>query len=611
MQNKTELTELFSQKLANYQQQRVKLRSIATRVSGLRILSFALAVGGMFYFSDHSILVYASASLLLVFIGLVFKSASLKREIEECRLFEGINQKSLDRQNGKWQDFEDDGREFIDNDHRYSSDLDVFGDNSLFQYMNVARSVSGRARLADGLKEGLAGAEALTLHQQAAKELASKLDWRQRFEVICESLGAKNENLNTLYAWAKQDSQDFTMWQKSMLFLPLITIGSFVLIFVAKVFAYITMWLLLLQGLVFLLHMKKYIDEISVFEDQHGNLKRYANALMHIEHCEVTSELLKSAAGDDNLGASKYVEKLNNVVAFCDIKYSPLVYAAFNIIFLADMQLVYRLRHWQKQHGHAIESWVDAIATFEYAACIAQLHYENPQWCFPKFIEKHQATTAQQSFNAKGLAHPLITEEQRVANDLSALAVGSVTLVTGSNMSGKSTLLRTIGVNVVLANAGGPVCARALNLGHLRLFAAMRSIDSLGDNVSTFFNELNKIKRVFDDLDANATQLILIDEIFSGTNSKDRYVGAVSVIDALMKANAIAVISTHDLAISELESTYSESFRNIHFSDTIDKNGMSFDYSIKEGVASSTNALHLMRLVGIEITDAALAQFEN
>jgi hypothetical protein len=304
------------------------------------------------------------------------------------------------------------------------------------------------------------------------------------------------------------------------------------------------------------------------------------------------AEVLAPKAGDRK--ASEEIAALERIVAFADLRHNTIVHFLANTLLLWDVWCAIALEAWRERSGRKVGAWLIALGEIEALASLATLAREHPAWAWPDVV------AGPPRLEVDALCHPLIAEGSRVPNDL-ALGPGRAQLVTGSNMSGKSTWLRSIGLCAVLAQAGAPVCARRASLGPLRTWTSMRIRDDLADGVSHFYAELRRLKEVVDATGAGPDVLFLLDEILHGTNSRERIIGARTVVSALVAKGAIGAVSSHDLGLADLEARTSGHVRNVHFRETVEADEMTFDYRLREGVVDTSNALRLMRRVGLDV----------
>jgi DNA mismatch repair ATPase MutS len=338
-------------------------------------------------------------------------------------------------------------------------------------------------------------------------------------------------------------------------------------------------------------------------EAREKEFQLYADALALVPERSYQSPLLQRIAADlapQGRPAHRWMEILQGRIGLADARHSGILHFFLQSFLLWDFHTLYLLELWQRDAGPHVRKWLRALGDFEALCALAGLRHDNPGWVFPR-VEK-----GKDRFSAKALGHPLLPEARRVTNDVEVGPPGTFLLVTGSNMSGKSTLLRSIGVNAVLAQAGGPVCAEELRMPPVTLATSILVEDSLADGVSFFLAELHRIRAVVDAADraqeAGRTVLYLLDEVLRGTNSQERQIAVRRVILHLLHRNAIGAVSTHDLQIAEIPEL-AEAVRPVHFRETLHPGGdppMTFDYKMRPGVATTTNALRLMELVGLK-----------
>jgi DNA mismatch repair ATPase MutS len=290
------------------------------------------------------------------------------------------------------------------------------------------------------------------------------------------------------------------------------------------------------------------------------------------------------------------MKKLAALVSASEVRMSPLPWLLANVLSLWDLRCMVKMEAWRMRNGHALSGWFDAVAQFEALSSIAVLRFDHPGWVFPTITDG-----ALLHIEADGMGHPLIPGSQRVDNDFSLGGPsGTIAIITGSNMSGKSTFLRTVGINVVLAGAGAPVCARRCTIPLIDLYTSMRTTDDLHSQTSTFYAELLRIRTIVDALATGKPLLYLLDELFSGTNSIDRHDGAVALLETMSRYATLGLVSTHDLALCSLADRAAP-FRNYHFAEQYETGGLHFDYRLKSGPSTTRNAVFLMRMAGIDV----------
>jgi DNA mismatch repair ATPase MutS len=293
--------------------------------------------------------------------------------------------------------------------------------------------------------------------------------------------------------------------------------------------------------------------------------------------------------------ASARLKALKRILERLDLRFNFVVFIPLDVLLQWDLQQAVALEKWKQRNHRHVLTWFTALGEFEALSSLATLSFNHPGWSFPVIKEEY--------FHIKGkeIAHPLIPASRRVANFISIDNSGEVMLVTGSNMAGKSTYLRSIGINVVLAMAGGPVCAKELCLSPVQLISSMRIADNLEESTSTFYAELKKLKTVIDKVNRKEPVFILLDEILRGTNSLDRHTGSVALVKQLIKHKAPAIIATHDVELAKIKNEYPQNILNYHFDVQVSNEELYFDYKLKEGICSSLNASILMKKIGIEL----------
>jgi DNA mismatch repair ATPase MutS len=294
-------------------------------------------------------------------------------------------------------------------------------------------------------------------------------------------------------------------------------------------------------------------------------------------------------------GATRELARLQTILGYAELRSSGMVAVLANAFLLWDVFCAAALLAWRARSGASVRRWIEAMAELDALAALAAFAHEHPSWAFPEI------TKGELCFVAEGLGHPLIAPARRVDNDVSLRGPGSALMITGSNMSGKSTLLRAIGVNAVLALAGGPVCARRMSLAECQVRTSMRIADSLEEGVSHFYAELARLKAVVDAANAGERVLFLLDEVLHGTNSRERNIGAKAVVRHLLDKGAIGAVSSHDLGLATLADESAGRVTNVHFQELVAGGKMTFDYKLKPGVVTSSNALRLMKLIGIGV----------
>lgn len=589
----------FTQRIKKFKDKAAEVDKKSTRIALARFVVFvggAIAIYKGFQI-DWLVALCIGIGVMVLF-GLVVKwNQRVNREKRFCELQAEINNEEIRRINGDYTEF-DSGEDFIDPAHSYSADLDIFGPSSLFQLISHAVTQNGRGRLADWFANFPSRDEILR-RQTAIKELKEKLDWRQALEAAGRMFEDSGVSPQRLLDWLKEPPK----LSKAHIALPIwgmvssaivITLSALEILPWFAVFPLMGVNLLIIRFV-----SKKYRGAYENVGNQTRLLESYAELLSRIEELPVEAELLKNAkdavlAGDRS--ASKSIKQLASIHDKLEMKYAQFVYIILNAITFWDVIWVMRLDAWKEQNASYVPKWFDALGDFEALSSLAALQYARPHWTFPEISD------ADLNISGTGIGHPLIAESERVNNDMSMEGKGTVWLITGSNMSGKSTFLRTAGINLVLGLTGAPVCAESFTCTPTRVFTSMRTQDSLEDHTSAFFAELKRLKQVIESVEAEPSVLFLLDEILKGTNSRDRHKGAKALILQLNRLGGAGMVSTHDLELGRLEST--GFLKNYSFNSGVtEDNQLFFDYKLTKGLCHSFNASKLMRNMGIEVEE--------
>lgn len=536
--------------------------------------------------------------------GLIYHEI-VKRQQSAAQRAIDYYQRCLDRLDGKWSGVGPEGGEFAEALHPYSGDLDIFGEGSLYQLLNSPVTPSGTKSLSTWLapdpEVGPPARDTVVGRQEAAAELCEQIDLREQLAVI-GSTKQSQQDAAQLQAWLSKPGGLTARWIVGVAIpLGVLGIGALVYFFMSGRLSPL-MLVVVAQAAYLQLH-KAHLDTIKKYSEHAvQELRRILQVLEALERIEGESTELKRLKGElihDGQPASHAIRKLEGIVSqFVNMR-SNMFFAPLAFLSMVGLLYACRIDHWRTHHGIHVEGWFRAIGEHEALLAFSQLHYENPDYCFPELLESAQ------TFIAESLAHPLLPRSEAIANDVELTEECRMLLVSGSNMSGKSTLLRSVGINAALAWAGAPVCARQLKLSRLQVGAAMRVQDSLQTGTSHFFAELKRIQQVVQlaEQEDSSNVLFLLDEILHGTNSHDRLVGARGVIASLLKTGAIGLVTTHDLALAEIVQRLDTPSKNVHFCDRWVEGKMFFDYRMRDGVVPKSNAISLMKLLGLDVED--------
>jgi hypothetical protein len=532
---------------------------------------------------------------ILLFVVLAVLHERVLRHLRDCSRLRAYYERGISRIENRWAGAGETGERFLDFAHPYARDLDIFGPASLFQLLCTARTRSGEDTLAAWLNTAADTYEILE-RQQAVQELAPKLDLRERLVLAGEELraGAHPESLVT---WAEG---------KTSLNRPLIRIATFALtaFWVLSLVAWWKWdWLaaaffmsVVNFGISYALRSRLNATAAGVDGAQH-DLALLAALLNLIEKEDAAAPKflqLKSRLAQSGSLASKAISNLDKRLAWFDSRLNWFVQIVEPFIFYTTHCLL-AIDVWRGRHGAAIREWLAVTGEAEALSAFAVYLYEHPSDTFPQFLADGP------SFQAESLAHPMLPRDRAIPNDLSLGRDLQLLVISGPNMAGKSTFIRSIGVNAVLAQAGAPVCARRLTLSSLQVTASICILDSLQGGLSRFYAEISRLKQIDDLSKASASVLFLLDELLSGTNSYDRRIGTESFVRSLLARGAIGLVTTHDLALAEIAEGIGPVAANFHFSDRFEDGKLYFDYKLSPGIVQTTNALLLMRSIGLEV----------
>lgn len=590
---KNDLLAFYNDRKNRFAATHAQIKKQINTISNLRLLT-AIAILALLYLAlaKNGALAYGLLPLLVSFLYLVRKHAALFDNGTHTENLVKINEAEAKAINGDRSSFVT-GAEFIDPQHPYTHDLDIFGDGSLFQAMNRCNTRDGKQRFAYRLGHPLQSAPHIQEQQEAIRELASKTDFRQNLEAAGKALDEQPDDRKQLLQWISQPAFLYPkpIYRYTLIIFPGLTVamvaGAFFLP-VLKAYAILcVMGQLALTG--------THVRRINAFHEYISRkkyiLEKYARLLYYLEKEKFSSPLLQKLSGSAH-EAHVSVTQLASLVSSLNARLNFLTTLATNGLFLYDMQYVYRLEKWKDKHAAQLQQWLDAVSDTEVLSSFGTFAYNNPGFTYADI-------NAQLALSAKQLGHPLIPAEECVTNDVAMGNGPGVLIVTGANMAGKSTFLRTLGINVILALNGAPVAAASFSCPIVSLRTGMRTADSLKDHQSYFYAELNRLKSVMDELRNDKPLLILLDEILKGTNSTDKQAGSMALVKQLLPHPCLGIIATHDLALGVLEQEYPGRIANYCFEATIENEQLSFDYKLKPGLAQKMNATFLMKKMGI------------
>lgn len=534
--------------------------------------------------------------LLICLICLWIYQSKINARIKFYKALIKINQDYLDRISGAWTEFPDLGSEFMETSHPYGLDLDIVGKDSLFQLLNVTHTWHGRQAFAKDLLETTYTKEEILSRQEAITELSKNIPYTNTLQYHLSKISSKVKVMDLLDLIRNEKPVVQSKWLKNVfLYMPFLTIFIAVVMgfFQMKQLYLIGSALIVTQSLVCFFSFTKtraYLAAVAKIDYQ---LEYYLEPLEDLENKSFDSvklqEIQNTLVGSEH-SAKAAIKGLASVMNWISMRNHGIVYLVLNIIFLWDYRCLFRLEKWKKTYGSASESWFLSLGEFESLVSFAGLPNICNHTTLPTFSEEKN------HIEATDLGHPLISNSIRVTNSL--VSNNKIHIISGSNMSGKTTFLRTLGINIILAQAGSFVCATALCQSFFFPATSMRLSDDLNEGISTFYAELKRIKLIMDLAKEKENTLFLIDEIFRGTNSVDRLYGAKEVLSQLNDLGVSGLITTHDLDLCHL-SDDQERFTNYSFSEQYKDGKIQFDYKLKEGPSTTTNAKYLMEMLGL------------
>lgn len=602
-----DMKSTYLQRAAQFAEQAETLSKRYNQYSMVRLLLFVLFIGASIYLFSafHSLVgTIFIIAFLFVFYKFILWHQKIQQERKHQEQLAQVNEWEADSLDHNYQAYGD-GGSFQDPLHPYAIDLDLFGPYSVFQYINRTGTALGRQQLANWLKNP-ATPTTIRERQSAVAELKGMLDWRQHFQAYGLEANDQLEEIELLHKWlGKSPYISNKGWLISLLYI--IPVWS---IIVCVLWAlYLPWYIALLLFLPAMLILRQYVEKINRthIETTHAEkaLAHYARLIKHIEEQGFKAPALKQLQAQfefKDLKASTAIQRLSYIISQLNVRYNAFA-IILNILGLWDLQWVYRLEKWKATMKDTLPQWFEAMAQFEALSSLGNLYHNNPDWIMPVLHSEPLFDTLQ-------LGHPLIHINDRVCNDIKIPTNGHIKLVTGSNMAGKSTFLRTVGLNIVLAMSGSPVCAARFAMPALQVYTSMRTQDALHESTSSFFAELKRLKFIIEAVEETASQeaptlqtFFLLDEILKGTNSNDRHTGSKALIRQLIRSQGSGIIATHDLELGQLEAEAGGTIENLRIEVEIKDSTLHFDYKLKKGVSQSFNATLLMKQMGIKIED--------
>ncbi len=582
------------------------------RLGYLRLALFAAALAIGFLAFDQGVL--SGWWLLCPAVALIWLGHRL-RNVEDARTHARrcveFYERSMERVEGRWAGTGETGLRFLDEHHLYAQDLDLFGEGSIFQLISGARTSIGEQTLAGWLLVP-ASPDTIRARQEGITELAATLDLREDIAVLGEDVRKGDEPLR-LAAWGEADP--ILKPSPFRIVAAVLSLCGFLAIFAFLAYLFAQMGLLdlpprtvlylqgyaivtaLVLGVVVFYFRQRTEAVIQALHEAVYEVSLLAGVLKRLEVERFSAPRLAQLRADLDVEGhppSKRLARLGVLQDLEESRHNPMM-AGLSLLVLWDLHLAYAIEDWRRTSGPALRRWLIAVGEMEALSSLAGFRYEHPEYIFPEFVD------GPPSIDGEALGHPLLGGQQVVTNDLRIGGQPQVLIVSGSNMSGKSTMLRTVGINTVLAQAGAPVHAKRLRLTPLAIGASIRIVDSLQEGTSGFYAEIKRLRQLMDATDGPLPVLFFIDEFLHGTNSHDRRIGAEAIVAGLVDRGAIGLVTTHDLALAHIGETLAPRAANVHFQDHLEDGRMRFDYKMQPGIVEKSNAVELMRSVGLDV----------
>lgn len=597
------IRDTYQRIILDSESQLAKIKHRIYHISILRLMLFTTGIVGIIYFWDESNLVLSSivtitfvAFLLLVKLhtGLFNRKEYLEKKIE-------INKQELQAIAYDTSAF-DNGEEFIDPTHLYTYDLDIFGDHSLFQYINRTATQPGKKRLAEWMNAHLKNKAEIEERQEAIKEFAPELEMRQHFRtlgLLHKDQAADEEEIRN---WASSPEYYRNKWyfRALTILIPLVNAVCLGLIIVGV--CSFTIWGIFFTsiGLLSTIFSKRISQMQTIYGKKMQILTTYTRLIHVIEEKEMKSNALKRVKKlleSEGQTASQAVKQLTGLMSALDQRNNMIMQFVLNGLFFWELRQVIKIEMWKRNFSANLPRWIEAIGEMDAYCSLGTFAYNHPGYIFPEI------TSDPFCMKAETLGHPLMDREKCVHNGIQIAKRPFFVVITGANMAGKSTYLRTIGVSYLLACIGAPVWAKKMKLYPSQLITSLRTTDSLTDNESYFFAELKRLKLIIDKLNSGEELFIILDEILKGTNSMDKQRGSFALIKQFISLKANGIIATHDLLLGSLVELFPEEIHNYCFEADITNNELTFSYKLRDGVAQNMNACFLMKKMGIAVID--------
>ncbi len=600
--------KLYKDNIITYNLKKKTHKRLIQKVGFARGITFLVSLGLLFY-SQTGLFIGVSALMFVLFLVLLKFNNTLRTKLSEIEAALRINEHELRLIETHDFSYFHSGDEFVNPEHPFSDDMDLFGKTSVFQYLNRTITCGGKLKFAQSLMQTYRRKAEILQRQEAVRELCQDTEFRERFAVLGTAYAPDNY-FSTQYLHTHDDlGVSFAEWfseapvlKKTKIWLVISYLAPTITVFLTglAVFGGLPYIYAVLFGMLNLTFVGTKLKSINL---EHSKLSRFTSSVQVvrllselISKNKFKTPLLKSLQENisgHGVPGTTPPERLEKLLKRLDYRLNFLVGFMLNSLFLWDIHVIRQLDSFRKAHAHTFDLFLDAVYTVDSLNSFSGFAYNNPEFSYPAIDD------ANFKFEIKQGGHFLIHRSKRVDNDFTITGLQKIGIITGANMAGKSTFLRTVGVNIILASAGSVVCAEKMSYSPINLYTSIRSRDSLSENASYFFAELMRIRKIIETLNQGEKLFVIIDEMLRGTNSKDKHEGSRGLILKLLKYNAVGLVATHDVQLGELSQTYPENIFNRRFESEITDGELFFDYKMKDGVSRHLNATFLMQKYGI------------
>lgn len=564
-----------------------------------RLILFLLVIAFLVLFINFN---YSYLFVSLLFVSLVLFLFAVKQNLKLDYLEQflahklTVNKNELNSLEHKYHERER-GDEYTNLNPHLANDFDIFGNGSLFQYLNRCSTRIGKSSFAENLCTSELNEDLINQKQQAVKELSEKIELIQDFQAYGMFISENGDEISSLQSWLDETDEKLNLLQISAYIFPLINFVWFALVGFGLFSSNSVAIPILLSLSVIGINRKRINSAHSKLTNTAKTFEKYYTLIKLIEEDNYKSSYLaglKSKLINDDVKASQSLKALFKLLNSFDVRLNVFASFVLNSLLLFDIHVYCRLAKWKRAHQNVIALWFSALSEFDSLISYATYAYNNQdQVSYPRISDKEF------SFQAHEIGHPLLHPSVRVNNSIQFAGTPSVLIVTGANMAGKSTFLRTLSVNLILAMNGSPVCAKSFVFTPCDIMSSIKIQDSLSNNESYFYAELLRIRDIIDHVNANPRTLVILDEILRGTNTKDKQLGSLGLLEKLISQNSVVIVATHDLVIGELENRYPEIVTNYCFEVELTNDQLIFDYKLKKGISQKLNASFLMKKMGI------------